>query len=86
MAKEEILWTKTTKCGKKVTLNLREQLINLDIIEAIVAGMKLDYTGTCRNDGTQLQPRNLVYLFEQVSGLEFQLRHIHRQGLILEVR
>lgn len=83
LASEEILWTKTTKRGKKVTLNLREQLIDLSLVEATPDGIKVDYTGTCRNDGTQLQPPNLVYLFEQVSGLELQLGQIHRQSLIL---
>jgi radical SAM-linked protein len=83
LAREEILWEKTTKRGKKVTLNLREQLLDLTLGESIENGTTVDYTGTCRNDGTQLQPRNLAYLFEQVSGVSIQLGHIHRQNLIL---
>jgi len=83
LASEEILWTKTTKRGKKVTLNLREQLIELSLVETTPEGIRVDYTGTCRNDGTQLQPPNLAYLFEQVSGLELQLGTIHREGLTL---
>ena len=84
LAREEILWTKTTKRGKKVTLNLREQLLDLSLVEVTPEGIKVDYMGTCRNDGTQLQPRNLVYLFEQVSGSSLQLGQIHRLGLMLE--
>jgi uncharacterized protein (DUF2344 family) len=83
LAREEILWEKTTKRGKKVTLNLREQLLDLSILEMKSEGVVVDYTGTCRNDGTQLQPRNLAYLFEQVSGFSIQLGQIHRQSLIL---
>ncbi len=83
LAREEILWEKTTKRGKKVTLNLREQLLDLTLAESTEDGITVDYTGTCRNDGTQLQPRNLAHLFEQVSGVSVQLGHIHRSGLML---
>lgn len=84
LAREEILWEKTTKRGKKVTLNLREQLLDLSLLAMTPEGITVDYTGTCRNDGTQLQPPNLAYLFEQVSGISIQLGHIHRQGLVLD--
>jgi radical SAM-linked protein len=84
LVREEILWEKTTKRGKKVTLNLREQLLNLTLGENIEDGITVDYTGTCRNDGTQLQPRNLAYLFEQISGVNIQLGHIHRLALMLD--
>lgn len=84
LARGEILWEKTTKRGKKATLNLREQLLDLSMVEVTAAGATVKYKGTCRNDGTQLQPRNLVYLFEQVSGLSLQLGQIHREELILE--
>ncbi|AIE74894.1 MULTISPECIES: TIGR03960 family B12-binding radical SAM protein [unclassified Synechocystis] len=84
LARQEILWEKTTKRGKKVTLNLREQLLDLSLLAMTPEGITVDYTGTCRNDGTQLQPRNLAYLFEQVSGVSMQLGHIHRQGLVLD--
>jgi uncharacterized protein (DUF2344 family) len=47
-------------------------------------GVTVDYMGNCRNDGTQLQPRNLAYLFEQVSGISIQLGSIHRLGLMLD--
>jgi radical SAM-linked protein len=83
LTRAEILWEKTTKRGKKVTLNLREQLLDLSIVEATAEGVTVTYTGTCRNDGTQLQPRHLAYLFEQVSGLSLQLGKIHRECLTL---
>jgi radical SAM family uncharacterized protein/radical SAM-linked protein len=83
LARGEILWEKTTKRGKKVTLNLREQLLDLSILEMKSEGVTVDYMGNCRNDGTQLQPRNLAYLFEQVSGISIHLGQIHRQSLIL---
>ncbi|MGA1621753.1 MAG: TIGR03936 family radical SAM-associated protein, partial [Synechocystis sp.] len=84
LASEEMLWEKTTKRGKKVTLNLREQLLTLSVLEVLSEGITVTYTGTCRNDGTQLQPRHLLYLFEQVSGLALQLGTIHREGLLLD--
>ena len=84
LARGEILWEKTTKRGKKVTLNLREQLLDLSILEMKSEGVTVDYMGNCRNDGTQLQPRNLAYLFEQVSGISIQLGSIHRLGLMLD--
>jgi radical SAM family uncharacterized protein/radical SAM-linked protein len=84
LAREEILWEKTTKRGKKVTLNLREQLLDLSLLKMTPEGITVDYTGTCRNDGTQLQPRNLAYLFEQISGVNIQLGHIHRLALMLD--
>ncbi|QUS62107.1 TIGR03960 family B12-binding radical SAM protein [Synechocystis sp. PCC 7338] len=84
IAREEILWKKTTKRGKKVTLNLREQLLDLTILTVMPEEVTVDYMGTCRNDGTQLQPRNLAYLFEQVSGVNMQLGQIHRLRLILD--
>ncbi|MBE9239940.1 TIGR03960 family B12-binding radical SAM protein [Synechocystis salina] len=84
LVRKEILWEKTTKRGKKVNLNLREQLLDLSLLEMTPEGITVDYTGTCRNDGTQLQPRNLAYLFEQVSGVNIQLGQIHRLGLIVD--
>jgi radical SAM family uncharacterized protein/radical SAM-linked protein len=84
LAREEILWEKTTKRGKKVTLNLREQLLDLSLLKMTPEGITVDYIGTCRNDGTQLQPRNLAYLFEQISGVNIQLGQIHRLALMLD--
>lgn len=90
----EILWEKTTKSGKKKTINLREQLFELDWVDPETVdhswveginptGCILRYRGSCRNDGTQLRPEHIIYLLEQVSREEFQLLHIHRQSLLL---
>jgi len=45
---------------------------------------KLQYLGSCRNDGTLLNPEHFVYMLEQVTGMELQLNHAHRQQLILQ--
>ncbi|WP_041596132.1 hypothetical protein [Halothece sp. PCC 7418] len=45
---------------------------------------KLCYLGSCRNDGKLLNPEHLVYMLEQVTGLDLQLSHAHRQQLILQ--
>jgi len=43
---------------------------------------KLRYLGSCRNDGTLLNPEHFVYMLEQVTGMALQLSH--RQQLILQ--
>lgn len=51
----------------------------------------LRYVGSCRNDGTQLRPEQVVFMLEQVAQYdmgdslpwEFQLLHIHRKRLLL---
>ena len=43
----------------------------------------LRYVGSCRNDGCQLRPEQVVAMLEQVGLREFQLLHIHRSGLLL---
>jgi radical SAM-linked protein len=79
---EEIWREKTTKSGKKQQVNLREYLYDCAIVsinkdESIV----LRYQGSCRNDGSLLQPENLIYMLAQVSQREFQLLKIHRQKI-----
>lgn len=83
-ASEVMEYEKTTKSGKKVTINLREQLYELNL-EGCEADNRfiLRYVGSCRNDGTLLQPDHLVYLLEKVSGREIQLLHVHRQRMFL---
>lgn len=73
---------KTTKSGKKVTINLREQLYELEL-KTVDKQAVLCYVGSCRNDGTLLQPDHLVEMLERVSGQEISLLNCHRQGLIL---
>ena len=83
--REEILWEKTTKSGKKKTLNLRDRLFELSLVEQLDEHTaKLRYLGSCRNDGTLLNPEHFVYMLEQVTGLDLQLSHAHRQQLILQ--
>ena len=46
---------------------------------------KLRYVGSCRNDGTLLNPEHFVYMLEQVTGLDLQLNHAHQNTMINEV-
>ena len=84
---KEILWTKTTKSGKKVEINLCDRLYSLKIAEQ---GNKesntqqISYIGSCRNDGTLLHPEQVVYMLEQVSGQDLQLSQVHRKKLFLK--
>ncbi|MFM6322830.1 MAG: TIGR03960 family B12-binding radical SAM protein [Microcystis panniformis] len=73
---------KTTKSGKKVTINLREQLYELEL-KTVDKQAVLCYVGSCRNDGTLLQPDHIVEMLERVSGQELSLLNFHRQRLIL---
>jgi radical SAM family uncharacterized protein/radical SAM-linked protein len=75
---------KTTKSGKKVTINLREQLYELKL-QTVDNKAVLCYVGSCRNDGTLLQPDHIVEMLERVSGQEISLLNFHRQRLILAV-
>lgn len=84
LAQENIPFAKKTKSGQPVTLNLREQLFELQwqrVIDPEV--MELSYIGSCRNDGTLLQPDHLAHLFQHVSQTTFQITHVHRQHLFL---
>lgn len=87
LATTEILWKKKTKSGKKTEVNLRDRLFSLDIdsiTDTLTNSVILHYLGSCRNDGTVLSPDNLVYMLEQVAGVEFSLVKVHRLGLGLE--
>lgn len=93
---EAIWFEQTSKSGKRQNVNLRDRLFELSVIEphehpslhnkqprfdstAIVR-----YIGSCRNDGTQLKPEQVIFMLEQVAPHEVQLVHIHRNQLILE--
>ncbi|MDV2999027.1 MAG: hypothetical protein N5P05_000633 [Chroococcopsis gigantea SAG 12.99] len=86
---QEILFEKTTKSGKKVVINLREQLYELTVenqsqeLSEPDRSVTLSYWGSCRNDGTLLQPDHLIYMLEKVAGRGFNLLHIHRQQMAL---
>ncbi|NET88634.1 MAG: TIGR03960 family B12-binding radical SAM protein [Kamptonema sp. SIO1D9] len=80
----EIWWKKTTKSGKKRQINLRERLFDLQLESYQDDRIILRYRGSCRQDGTLLQPENVIYMLEEKSQRELQLLHAHRQQLILE--
>ncbi|MEL6928005.1 MAG: TIGR03960 family B12-binding radical SAM protein [Cyanobacteria bacterium J06600_6] len=80
---ELIIWEKFTKSGKRQEINLCDRLFSL-ALESITDNQALvRFIGSCRNDGTNLSPDNLVYMLEQVSQREVQLLNVHRQQLIL---
>ena len=80
----EIIWSKTTKKGKKKQVNLCDLLFDLEI-ESILPdnSVVLRYLGSCRNDGTKISPDNIIYMLESVAEGEFELLQVHRQQLIL---
>ncbi|MEL6439867.1 MAG: TIGR03960 family B12-binding radical SAM protein [Cyanobacteria bacterium J06621_8] len=82
---QSIIWEKFTKSGKKQEINLIERLCSLSLeYEAPEQNQAvIRFTGSCRNDGTNLSPDNLVYMLEKVADLELQLLRVHRQQLIL---
>ena len=85
---EEISWEKTTKSGKKKKVNLRDRLFELEICESQRrteedSQVVLRYVGSCRNDGTLLQPDHLIYMLEGLTQREFHLLHTHRQQMLL---
>jgi len=84
LALKEITWEKTTKSGKKTTVNLRDRLFELTLElqeNSTEQSIALRYVGSCRNDGTLLQPEHIIYMLEQVSGQELQLLQVHRQQM-----
>jgi radical SAM family uncharacterized protein/radical SAM-linked protein len=84
LASEVMEYEKTTKSGKKVTINLREQLYDLSCDRGTLdRSVILRYVGSCRNDGTLLQPDHVVHLLETVSGQKIELMHVHRQEMFL---
>jgi radical SAM family uncharacterized protein/radical SAM-linked protein len=85
MNKTSEIWReKTTKSGKKQQVNLREYLYEC-AIETIYedSSAVLRYWGSCRNDGSLLQPEHLVYMLGKVSEKEFQLLGVQRQKIAL---
>ena len=80
---QEILREKFTKSGKKQVINLCDRLFSLFLESNENNKAVIRFTGSCRNDGTNLSPDNLVYMLEQVAKIEVQLLNVHRQQLIL---
>ncbi|HEY9652714.1 MAG TPA: TIGR03960 family B12-binding radical SAM protein [Coleofasciculaceae cyanobacterium] len=87
LARETIEREHTTKSRKKIVVNLRDRLFELELVEVKsdppVPQTVLRYVGSCRNDGTLLRPEHMVQMLEEVSQQEIQLLHSHRQQLIL---
>jgi radical SAM-linked protein len=92
----EIYWEKTTKSGKMTQVNLRDHLFSLTLETekneasntkglSNLSLVKLRYQGSCCNDGTLLQPEQVIYMLEQFSQQELHLLHAHRQKLLLAV-
>ncbi|MBW4637958.1 MAG: TIGR03960 family B12-binding radical SAM protein [Gloeocapsa sp. UFS-A4-WI-NPMV-4B04] len=89
-ALDTIWWEQTTKSGKTQMVNLRDRLFELDLVEVAPpecqqekSSVVLRYVGSCKNDGTQLRPEQVVLMLEQVAKVEIQLLHIHRNQLLL---
>ncbi len=80
---QEILWEKFTKSGNKKVVNLCDRLFSLSLESDKDNQAVIRFTGSCRNDGTNLSPDNFVYMLEQIAKIEFQLLNVHRQQLIL---
>ena len=80
---QEIIWEKFTKSGHKREINLCDRLFALSLESEEDNKATIRFTGSCRNDGTNLSPDNLVYMLEKVANAEFQLLNVHRQQLIL---
>ncbi|ERN41458.1 radical SAM-linked protein/radical SAM family uncharacterized protein [Rubidibacter lacunae KORDI 51-2] len=79
----DIPWEKTAKSGKVREVNLRDRLYDLELLSVVEGVATLRYIGSCRNDGTLLQPDHLTIMFERVGDREFQLQHAHRHQLFL---
>ncbi len=87
-AKDEFWCEQITKSGKSHLVNLRSRLFELELVrnndstaqESIVM---LRYVGSYRPDGVLLRPEQILFMLEGVTGVEFQLLHIHRNQLFL---
>lgn len=95
LARDAIWVEQTTKSGRSQVVNLRDRLFELEVVETEIEPQRrrerreegglavLRYVGSCRNDGCQLRPEQVVAMLEQVGWREFQLLHIHRSALLL---
>jgi radical SAM family uncharacterized protein/radical SAM-linked protein len=83
----EIWLEHTTKSGKQQLVNLCDRLFEIELmstnINAEASTAICRYIGSCRNDGTQLRPEQILFMLEQVAAREFHLLHVHRNQLVL---
>ena len=87
-AKAEIWQQHTTKSGVNKLVNLCDRLLELDLVKIVTndnSTVVLRYVGSCRNDGNILRPEQILFMLEQVVGVEFQLLHVHRNQLLLGI-
>lgn len=87
---DTIWWEQTTKSGKTQMVNLRDRLFELEVAhsnqKSQPSSVVLRYVGSCQSDGTQLRPEQVIFMLEQVTQLQFQLLHIHRNQLLLRLQ
>lgn len=83
LSKPEIWLEQTTKSGKVQSVNGRDRLFALELVEANSTQAIVRYIGSCRNDGTMLRPEQVVTMLEQFANRELQLLRIHRTQLLL---
>lgn len=93
---DEIWVEKLTKSGKVKRINLCDRISALTLIQnpqphlppkaqpdPAQGQVVLQYSGNCRNDGTQLRPDQVLYMVTQQAERPLTLVHIHRQSLTL---
>ncbi|WP_017292486.1 TIGR03960 family B12-binding radical SAM protein [Geminocystis herdmanii] len=82
----EILMQKTAKTGKKKMVNLRENLLNILLVDDHFEEsntVKINYVGSAKNDGSLLTPDHVCFMLEQVSQEKINLVKAHRENIIL---
>ncbi len=78
---------KTSKSGKPYQVDGRSLLYHLACQTVEANGQAtVIYRGCCRNDGTFLNPRQVITMLQQQisSGIQLQLQHVERQGLVFD--
>ena len=84
LASQEIIQNKKSKSGKNTQINLRDRLYELELVNIVSeTDTELRYVGSCANDGTLLRPEQMVFMLEQIAGVELQVVKIVRSRLIL---
>jgi radical SAM family uncharacterized protein/radical SAM-linked protein len=90
LAATEIMTQHTNKSGKTTTVNLRDRLYELTIVQAESHTAIVNYLGSCRNDGTLLRPTGVLAMFEQTlcgpvlpEEPRLTLGKVHRMQVIL---
>jgi radical SAM family uncharacterized protein/radical SAM-linked protein len=82
LAATEILQVQTTKSGQEREVNLRDRLMELELLNYSENTAEFRYIGSCRNDGTMLRPEQMVYMLSQTTNQEITLQSVLRLQLI----